>query len=71
MSVIFTLLAVLVYCSNTYSLNGIKKKTVGQGQYGTARFSAKAEIKKTYTKIPFDVENCVSERICQRFRVLS
>ena len=57
MSVIFTLLAVFVYCSNNYSLNGIKKKTVGQGQYGTARFSTKAEIKKTYTKIPFDVEN--------------
>lgn len=57
MSVIFTLLAVLVYCSNNYSLNGIKKKTVGQGQYGTARFSTKAETKKTYTKIPFDVEN--------------
>ena len=57
MSVIFTLLAVLVYCSNNYSLNGIKKKTVGQGQHGTARFSTKAEIRKTYTKIPFDVEN--------------
>ena len=57
MSVIFTLLAVLVYCSNNYSLNGIKKKTVGQGQHGTSRFSTKAEIKKTYTKIPFDVEN--------------
>jgi len=44
MSVIFTLLAVLVYCSNNYSLNGIKKKTVGQGQYGTARFSTKADF---------------------------
>lgn len=62
MSVIFTLLAVLVYCSNNYSLNGIKKKTVGQGQYGTARFSTKAEIKKTYTKIPFDVENWRKEK---------
>ncbi len=57
MSVIFILLAVLMYCSNNYSLNGIKKKTVGQGQYGTARFSTKAEVKKTYTQIPFDVEN--------------
>lgn len=57
MSVIFILLAVLVYCSNNYSLNGIKKKTVGQGQYGTARFSTKAEVKKTYTQIPFEVEN--------------
>ena len=57
MSVIFILLAVLVYCSNNYSLNGIKKKTVGQGQYGTAHFSTKAEVKKTYTQIPFEVEN--------------
>ena len=45
MSVVFILLAVLVYCSNNYSLNGIKKKTVGQGQYGTARFSTNAEMK--------------------------
>lgn len=30
---------------------------MGQGQYGTARFSTKAEVKKTYTQIPFDVEN--------------
>ena len=57
MSVVFILLAVLVYCSNKYSLNGIKKKTVGQGQYGTARFSTNAEIKKTYVQIPFDVKN--------------
>lgn len=57
MSVIFTLLAVLVYCSNNYSLNGIKKKTVGQGQHGTARFSTKSEVKKTYIQIPFDVRN--------------
>ena len=57
MSVVFILLAVFVYCSNNYSLNGIKKKTVGQGQYGTARFSTNAEIKKTYVQIPFDVKN--------------
>lgn len=57
MSVVFILLAVLVYCSNNYSLNGIKKKTVGQGQYGTARFSTNSEIKKTYVQIPFDVKN--------------
>lgn len=57
MSVIFIFLMVLVYCSNNYSLNGIKRKTVGQGQHGTARFSTKAEVKKTYTQVPFDVEN--------------
>lgn len=41
MSVIFTLPAVLVYCSNNYSLNGIKKKAVGQGQHGTDEHKAK------------------------------
>ena len=30
---------------------------MGQGQYGTARFSTNAEIKKTYVQIPFDVKN--------------
>lgn len=57
MSVIFILLMVLVYCSNNYSLNGIKSKKIGDGQHGTARFSTKSEIKKTYTRVPFDVEN--------------
>lgn len=57
MSVIFILLMVLVYCSNNYSLNGIKSKKIGDGQYGTARFATKSEIKKTYTQVPFDVKN--------------
>lgn len=57
MSVIFVLLLILAYCSNNYSLNGIKRKTVGQGQHGTARFATKSEVKHTYTQVPFDVEN--------------
>lgn len=57
MSVIFILLMVLVYCSNNYSLNGIKSKKIGDGQHGTARFATKSEIKKIYTQVPFDVEN--------------
>lgn len=57
MSVIFVLLLILAYCSNNYSLNGIKRKTVGQGQHGTARFATKTEVKHTYTQVPFDVEN--------------
>lgn len=57
MSVIFLLLIILAYCSNNYSLNGIKRKTVGQGQHGVARFATKAEVKHTYTQVPFDVEN--------------
>ena len=57
MLVFFVILAVLVYCTNNYSLNGIKRKTVGQGQHGTARFATKTEVKRTYTRVPFDVEN--------------
>lgn len=57
MVVVFAIMVILVYCSNTYSLNGIKRKTVGNGQHGTARFSTKSEVKKTYTQIPFDVSN--------------
>lgn len=40
-----------------YTLNGIKSKTVGDGQHGTARFATKKEILKTYEHIPFNVSN--------------
>lgn len=39
--------------SHIYSLNNIKSRTVGDGQHGTARWSTKAEIRKTYMHIPF------------------
>lgn len=57
MSVIFMLLMILAYCSNNYSLNGIKSRKIGNGQHGTARWATKSEVKKTYTKVPIDVEN--------------
>lgn len=57
MLVVFAVIMILAYCSNNYSLNGIKNKTVGNGQHGTARWAAKSEIKSTYTQVPFDVEN--------------
>ncbi len=56
MLAVFAVMMILAYCSNNYSLNGIKNKTVGNGQYGTARFATKAEVKKTYTKVPFKPE---------------
>ena len=40
-----------------YTLNGIKSKTVGDGQHGTARFATKKEILKTYEHIPFNVSD--------------
>ena len=41
--------------TNNYSLNNIKSKTVGDGQYGTARWATTQEIKKTFANVPFDV----------------
>lgn len=57
MLAVFAVMMILAYCSNNYSLNGIKNKTVGNGQHGTARWAAKSEIKSAYTQVPFDVEN--------------
>lgn len=36
-----------------YSLGGIKSRTVGDGQHGTARFASKQEVLRTYTHVPF------------------
>ena len=35
------------------SLNGIKARTVGDGQHGTARWATKKELKTTYQHVPF------------------
>ncbi len=35
------------------SLNGIKAKTVGDGQHGTARWATKKELANTYRHVPF------------------
>ena len=40
--------------TNNYSLNNIKSKTVGDGQYGTARWATTQEIKS---------------HVCERFRL--
>lgn len=42
--------------SNSYTLNGIKARTVGDGQHGTARWATPKEIRQTYTHIPFAVQ---------------
>lgn len=46
-------LAGITLLAQNYSLNGIKSKTVGDGQHGTARWATRAEIKRTYQQIPF------------------
>ena len=52
-AVMFAVLGGVTLLSHVYSLNGIKSKTVGHGQHGTARWATKAEIRKTYKHIPF------------------
>ena len=50
---IFILITALSYL---YGLKGIKAKTAGNGQHGTARWATNREIKKTYRHIPFAPE---------------
>ena len=46
----------LAFLSQHYTLDNIKSKTVGDGQYGTARWATKREIQKTYRYVPFQPE---------------
>ncbi|NCB43153.1 MAG: type IV secretory system conjugative DNA transfer family protein [Clostridia bacterium] len=51
--VMFIVIGGLSILSHYYTLNGIKSRTVGDGQHGTARFATKREIQKTYSQIRF------------------
>ena len=46
-------IAAILFLSNHYTLDGIKSKTVGDGQHGTARWATKREIGRTFKHIPF------------------
>jgi len=63
----FILMGVIPLLANNYSLNGIKSKTVGDGQYGTARFASEAEIKRTFAQVPYEPA-LWRENICPRYR---
>ena len=52
-AVMFSVIGGLSLLAHYYTLNGIKSRTVGDGQHGTARFASKQEIKRTYRHIPF------------------
>lgn len=51
--IMFAVIGGLSLLAHYYTLNGIKSRTVGDGQHGTARFATKQEIKSTYQHIPF------------------
>lgn len=52
----FAVIGGLAMLSNYYTLNGIKSRTVGDGQHGTARFATEKEIRETYAHIPYRPE---------------
>ena len=56
LTVIFIVFIVLVNLLDNKSLNGIKSKRVGNGQYGVARWASKTEIKKAFASLPFEPE---------------
>lgn len=56
-SLMFFVIGGISMIAHYYTLNGIKSKTVGDGQHGTARFATKKEILKTYKHVPFNVSD--------------
>jgi len=52
----FGVIGFIVLLAHYYTLNGIKARTVGDGQHGTARFATKNEIKKTYAHVLYEPE---------------
>ena len=55
-AIMFGILGGVTLLSHIYNLNGIKLKTVGDGQHGTARWATNAEIKRTYQHLLFTPE---------------
>ena len=49
----FGVIGFLSLLAHYYTLNGIKSRTVGDGQHGTARFASKSEILQTYELVPY------------------
>ena len=56
LAVIFIAFLVIANLLDNKSLNGIKSKKIGDGQYGTARWASKSEIKKAFVSLPFEPE---------------
>lgn len=55
-SLMFIVIGGLSFCAHIYTLSGIKSRTVGDGQHGTARWASAKEIKSVYKHIPFEPE---------------
>lgn len=56
LAVMFVAFIVIANMLDSKSINGIKAKTVGDGQHGTARWATKAEIRSAFFLLPFEPE---------------
>lgn len=54
LAALFIAFLVIVNLLDSKSLNGIKSRRIGDGQHGTARWATKAEIKRTFSSLPFE-----------------
>lgn len=52
-AIMFSVIGGLSLLAHYYTLNGIKSRTVADGQHGTAHFATKQEIKRIYLHMPF------------------
>lgn len=55
-ALMFIVIGGLAFLAHYYTLDGIKSKTVGDGQHGTARWATRQEIQNTYVRVPFTPE---------------
>ena len=55
-ALMFAVIGGLALLSHHYTLSGIKARTVGDGQHGTARWATAKEVSKTYAHVPFTVK---------------
>lgn len=55
-AIMFIVIGGLAFLAHYYTLDGIKSRTVGDGQHGTARWATKQEIQQTYLRVPFTPE---------------
>ena len=56
LSASFAAFIVIANLLDNKSINGIKAKTVGDGQHGTARWATGAEIRRTFSSLPYEPE---------------
>lgn len=54
--IMFAVIGGISLLAHYYTLNGIKSRTVGDGQHGTARFATEKEIRETYAHVPYEPE---------------